>query len=492
VQDLRWEFASVAVEDPMINRSVLAHRYVAVCVAFVTVTGTVALAGSGAAAAPDARWRTISPDIKDTVGTPSIAKFGSGYEAVWVAKTSNSSSTFALEARLLTGAGTPTGPVITIVKGWLLGSDPTIFANGKTRVVAFTGAHGAYDGQAVYDATSANGKAWTIAGSLSGASAAHAQGVAVTTTGSGEVATVIGDPSGGVAYRIAVPSTSTVQPGSDGHAASSIAFTATPGVGVDQKSKAVWAVFSSGDGGGKTDGVWAVQLAPKVGSAAYAPDSSGNGRTSAYGVQQDLSLAGRAGGGLFTAYVTPNRSVAVWKIGAKRPLAVIPDSFGATAVYVTPAPAGRIWLYWRDGQGWQAVRSNKAATRFGPRTTIRVPGGADIEGTIAGYGTAGPLQALGQYARGTKALLVTSQIHPKLSVQAAPHHATAGHKLVVKVLDAGDAVRGAHVTFDKHTAVTNKHGTASFEVKHGTKKGGYGVLAAAAGYISAATTVHVG
>jgi hypothetical protein len=468
----------------------------------LAAVASIALAGASIVAMPAASgvshstWITISTgNVDNTVEVPSIAKFGSGYEVIWTAKTG---STYAIQARLLNAAGKPVGPVHTVVSKWnLIGEDPTIFAVGSTRYVAFAGDRedsnsDPYNSGVEDYATSKNGKTWTLgAGSMSHTTlAAQDGGTAVTpNAGTPVAAMALGN---GVTYHVGIDLSNRPAASSDG-TTSSTGFPATPGVGRDAKSKQVWALWASGASGAHKDGVWAQPILPSHGALIRAPGSSASNGTTSFGVQQDLSAASRIGGGVYTAYVTPaRRSIDVWRLGAKKPLATLKDLQGPSNVVVTPGPLGRIWVYWRDDSAWHATRSNKAATRFGPVTTVAIPKGASSNLGIAGAGTGGPLEAVALITTGSNVNeVVAHQFMPRLTVSATPHAVKRGHSFTVKVTDAGDPVKGATVHFDGLKKKTNRKGKAAFKVPSGLSLGKHAVTFTMSGYPAASARITV-
>jgi hypothetical protein len=474
-------------------------RRLAIVATAVVACALVALPSANGASTP--KWRVISTaNVKTTGTTPSIAKFGNEYEAIWVAKTgSTSNPTFSLIARRLNAAGKPLGPAITIVKGWVgIQGDPTILSQGKTRIIAFGGdksvSSSPYDDGAEYYETSTDGTHWTLnSGSLSAKDLADRDTGTAVINDNGTLITGLAE-NDGVRYHVGA-SASNPAPGTDKLTATTGNFSYTPGLGLDAKSHKVWALWYSNSGVNGQDGVNAQVIYPSPGARIHAPGSSNPTRHS-YGVQQDLSGASRVGGGVYTAYGTPDvQAIDVWKLGAKKPFASIKDHTGVSSMILTPAPHGRLWLYWRDSQGWRATRSNKAATKFGPVIAIKVPNPTHVLTTnifIAGNGSGGPLEAIATLttSKNVNEILAT-QVLPRLAVRAAPHSVKRGHSFTVTVTDAGDAVKGAVVHFDGSKSKTNKHGKVAVKVPHGAKPGKYAVTFGLGGYAGAHTNVVV-
>jgi hypothetical protein len=440
------------------------------------------------------KWLTISSGNIGTTGTtPSIARFGHGYEVVWVAKTG---SKWSIQGRVLNAAGKPTGSVVTLVKNWAgIALDPTILRVGSQRLLAFggdrTGTSGPYESDAEYFTTSSNGTSWTLnSGSLSAADLARVGSAAVVNAG-GTIITGLARQDG-VQYHVGA-STQNPAPGPDPLTATTGNFSGDPGLGVDRKTHQVWALWYSDSGINGKDGVNAQAIYPTKGSRVHAPGSS-NPTTKSAGVEQDLSVAARVGGGLYTAYRSPNsQSIVVWKVGASKPVVTMKAGpYGVDDIVLTAAPKGRLWLYWEDRNDWRATRSNKAATRFGRVTVLKLPNKNDLENImIAGNGSAGPLEAIATITTPSNAnQIVARQVRPRLSITAA-HAVKRGKKLRVKITDAGDPVKGAIVHFAGHKARTNAKGKVKFRVSKHARIGSTKIRATVKGYTPVIKRVKV-
>jgi hypothetical protein len=470
----------------------LRHQVRVAAIGSLAVATASMLAFPAANGAGTTKWVTLSPGIHNTLSTPSIAKFGSGYEAIWVADTG---AKFAVQARILNAAGKPVGKVITALGGWAgIQGDPTILADGKQRIIAFGGAKegtpGPYDSGAEFYLTSSNGKSWTLSsGSLSAADGADRDnGTAVINDGGTIIAGLA--ENGGVVYHVGA-SSSNPAPGPDHESSMTGSGTQEPGLAVDAKSHKIWAVWYS-DSSGIADGVHAQIISPSLGTLLNAPGSASK-TLGSFGAQQDVTAAARVGGGVYTAYGTPKvNSIDVWKLGAKKPFATIKTPNGVGALTLTPAPHGRLWLFWRDRFGWRATRSNRAATRFGPQIFLAPPKNLTLDEHLGATGTAGSLEAVAQYTTpSNQNIMIARQVLPKLIVSASPHSVKRGHSFTVKVTDAGDAVKGATVHFDGHKKKTNKKGRATFKVAHSTSLGKHPVTFTMRGYAAASTKVTV-
>jgi hypothetical protein len=462
----------------------------------IVVAAASMLAIPAASGAGKAKWVTISTgNVNNTGTTPSIARFGHGYEVVWVKKTGLTS--FQIDARMLNAAGKPVGGVITVISKWFgIENDPTILADGKERIVAFAGDKEGkpsnYDNDTEYYLTSTDGTHWTLStGSLSAAGLADRDdGTAVINDG-GTLITGMAAQDG-VVYHVGASATNPA-PGTDPLTATTGNFSYSPGLGVDRKTHKVWALWYSNSGKNGQDGVNAQIIYPSLGTRLNAPGSS-NPVTKSFGVQEDLSAASRVGGGVYTAYVTPKvQSIDVWKVGAKKPFATIKDHNLPGAVSLTSAPHGRLWLYWRDRNGWRAARSNKAATKFGRSIGLPIVPKSAIQNIyIAANGSAGPLEAIATQTTASNVNeLIARQVLARLSVKASPHSVKRGHTFTVKVTDVGDAVKGATVHFDGLKKKTNKKGKARFKVPGSASLGKHSVTFTMSGYTAASTKITI-
>jgi hypothetical protein len=459
----------------------------------IAVVATSVLAMPAASGAGAAQWITVSSgNINNTGTTPSIAKFGETYEAIWVAKTG---ATFAIEARILNAAGKPLGAVIPVVTHWEgIQGDPTILAAGKLRLIAFSGDREGkpsnYDNGAEYYSSSTNGRSWTLStGSLSDADGADNDNGTAVVNNAGAIITALATGGHIVVHNGA--STSNPATGPEIVSANTGNGTQEPGLAVDAKTHQVWATWFS-DSSGTDEGIHAQALLPSVGSRLNAPGSTSK-TLGTFGAQQDVTATARTDGGVYTAYGTPNvHAIDVWKLGAKKPFATIKDSTGVASIVLTAAPLGRLWLFWRDSAGWRAARSNKAATRFGPVTTFAAAKNLQSESRIAANGGTGPLEVVAVVTNNSGSTsLIARQILPRLSVSVSPSAVKRGHSFTVRVTDAADAVKGTSVHVDGQSKKTSASGRATFTVAGSTSVGKHTITLTLAGYAAASTTVTV-
>lgn len=454
-------------------------------------------AAAPAAGGGTSKWLTISSGtINSTSSTPSIARFGSNYEVIWAAKTGT--GTWSVQGRQLNAAGKPIGSQFTALNNWAgLGLDPTILADGSTRLIAFDGdltgsGDGPYESNAEYATTSSNGTSWNLgSGSLSASDLARVGGAAVVND-SGTIITGLARQDG-VVYHVGA-STQNPAPGTDPVTATTGNFSYDPGLGVDAKSHQVWALWYSNSGIKGQDGVNAQPIYPTKGSRVLAPASATSAGTGD-GVQQDLSAATRPSGGVYTAYRNATGTkIEVWKLGSAKPIATLnPGPYGVNDVVLSAAPNGRLWVYWSDRNDWRATRSNKAATTFGPVSVATLPNAQDIAGNlIAGDGSAGPLEALAIVTTPSSLNeVIARQILPRLSISATPHSVKRAKLVHVRVTDAGDPVKGATVHFEGGKKKTNKSGKATFKIGKHARLGATKATVTIKGYAGVSTKITI-
>jgi hypothetical protein len=266
-------------------------------------------------------------------------------------------------------------------------------------------------------------------------------------------------------------------------------------VGVGSDGRMFLAYFSNA-----TDrvGYWMRQLAPAVGAPTRLPDL-GQGSISR-GAR--LPMATRTTGGVYTAYCdtypgcTALRVTAVGHASLRLRLADAQIPQTPDAVWLAAAPSGRMWLVWVNRSGMFATRSNKALTRWAPVQRIALPAHTDTPFALSGNGAAGPLDVLANIAAGSPTVELRiwhQRIRPTLQITpVAPLvHSNMTHTVRLRLVDAGDPVRGGTIRLRGVSHVTNALGYATFTVPMGTRSGSYLAVGSAAGYVSARGTVRV-
>jgi hypothetical protein len=456
--------------------SVLFHsRLRAGLVAGVTVAALSTLfsmqVAHAAHAAPDPQWTRLSSGNVGTQQQPSVHRFGRDLQVVW---TQPDGQLTSMWTRILGADGNPTGPAERILRWQTLIPDPVIFAIGAKRYIVFAGMRTSnvtdpYSTGAEYYLTSADGRSWTLgSGSLSASErAAGSYGTAaIGYKGSPLVAFTEASASRITFHRGIDPNSPATQP--DGQTAGTGNFAYDTALGEDASTSDVWALWYSNSGKRATNGVVAQRLFPMMGSLVNAPASSttAHGTATSTAPDQDLPAVSRSaasGGGVYTAYATPKaNAITVWRVGARRPAFTIKATFEIGQVSLAAGPAGRLWIFWRNGTGQlQATRTNKAATRVGAIRDVPRLRGATVYRT-AGDGSRGPLDLVSLMAA-ARGAMDSIQVLPGLTGSAGRIW-KQGHSYAVTVTDAGAPVSGALVRFAGHSAKSNRHGLARFTV----------------------------
>ena len=138
---------------------------------------------------------------------------------------------------------------------------------------------------------------------------------------------------------------------------------------------------------------------------------------------------------------------------------------------IAAAPEGRLWVMWDVGGKIYATRTNHAATRVGPPSTLGPPGSKSVYGFLDGEGSSGPLDLIANDGQG----LWHQQVWPKLQVSGK----RAGKTIVFTVADAGDPVAAAKVRVGGKNLTTAANGRAILantppgRVKASASKAGY-------------------
>ena len=230
-------------------------------------------------------------------------------------------------------------------------------------------------------------------------------------------------------------------------------------------------------------GIFVRTIRPTLGPKRLVPSSLSKGDFVAPDVR--TPLVARSRGGLYVAFCggyPACRTVRLWKVGAKKALTVATDP-GVEDVNASAGPAGRIWVLWqnRPRKRIYATRSNRAATRFGPPTTVKPPPGTSSIWKVDGEGSIGTLDLFASVS--TPASLATwhTQVLPRLTVKCK-----GGEIVSCRVADAGDPVARATVKIGGGTLTTNAKGRVSADLRPGR----FRVVAAKGGYKGAKTRVR--
>jgi hypothetical protein len=387
------------------------------------------IAGSVTAAAQSAQhhakanpWHKISTGPIYSLVQPALLRVGKKLDVVWV---QGSNSKYRVVSRLFTASTAKArGTTHAVIPTWeQLNYQVAIVPDGKQRMVFFSGIHSALDHPAtqfdqslVYDATSADGKNWSLhTGSASHSKLLGSTGLTAVARG---VPYVAFDVNGIVRYHHGV-STAAPASTSDGAPATNTKCCAIhPGIGRDAKSGRVWEVWNDDSGVTGWDGIDAQPVAPGS-KRVHAPSSSvkSGGTSNSVTADQGVQVAGRpksAAGGLFTAYAVgwpePTK-IGVWRLGAKHLAFTIKSPHRIGDVGVAAGRGGRLWVYWVDRatQRIKVARTNPKATAIGRVHTLNNPHAApgNAPECLIGNGTAGPLDLVAVNAGSPTAVYLT-------------------------------------------------------------------------------------
>jgi hypothetical protein len=395
----------------------------------------------------------------------------------------------------------------TIEKGWAgISAYPRLVAgpSGGIRAV-FTGGNGVsgspYNVGTMYSATSSSaGTSWALVkGSMSQSTFVSLTDTSATTQSTGTP--VASWPGGsGVAFHVGTdPNTPASTPDSSVPVASG-SGTVVGTTLARETDGSVWVAWFTASGA-SDQGYWVDKITPTAAAKTEAPGSASTPGSNNQPLQSVAFAAGAKGGG-YLAYCVPGAGIscahiALWKVGAATATTVPGSSSQHSAkVAIAAAPGGHLWVLWYDTSlnKIHVIRSNAAATKFGPGLTIAAPPNtAEVSGLQA-EGSQGPLDVVAQALQNTAGVPVfywAAQILPNLALAGSPATVAPGKTVTFTVTDVGDPVAGATVTFLGKKATTNTSGVATVTVPTGTAAGSYQATAAKTGYTSATFTEKV-
>ena len=290
-----------------------------------------------------------------------------------------------------------------------------------------------------------------------------------------------GDSSPGAAgYHVG---TSSTEP--DVHFGGSNASVSHPNAAADSETGQVVIAWSDLDAGQTL-----VQSIFPAGPRAVAP---GGGAPDPL---ERVGMTGRDGGGIFVAYLRGSNQflgrVTVWRVGAPDRVRGLPGARGARFPGVTRGPAGRVWAFWadtvRNATRVFAARSNEAATRFGARVPVKLPGGAaSTLFSLEGEGTApGGMLDLVALVEQTDGIANWHQrVEPGITLRAK---ALGGGEVRFKTRDAGKKLETT-IRFAGETKATGDDGKVVMSAEPRRKK--YKAKATRDGYHRASRRVKV-
>ena len=468
-----------------------------------------AIAGTSHPAKSAQKWTKISSDTNFSIASAGLFRTKDGrLHVIWPSEdVGKVNTTFSLHYSTVAGREKllNTGK---IESGWsAIQQFPRLVAGpgGGLRAI-FTGGNGMggspYNTGAIYTSTSsAAGTSWTLGtGSLSESVQVNLTDDAATTESNGTPVAAWA-ASTGLAYHAGVDPTIPSM-NSDGL----VSGNSTTGVGdptlVRTKSGAIEAGWFNSSGT-TSEGYWTDQLEPAKGTPAKAPGSGGPNQTNGQPFEP-VALASRVGGGEYLAYCVPTRvlhcgHIALWQVGSKKTIAVPHSSSGqANNVAIAAAPGGHLWIAWFDNgtNKVSVVRTNSAATRFGPVLTFAPPASLFSFSGLQAEGSTGPVDLIALEQQSTahsSPAYYDTQVLPALQIKSSKSSVSNAKSATITftVTDTGDAVSGVTVKFLGQSAKTNAKGQAKFTIKKGTAKGSHSATAGKSGYTPGSVTVKV-
>jgi hypothetical protein len=447
------------------------------------------LPGPAAVAGKPGVWTKIGADVESNNVAPTVVRTGDGVlHIAWQDDAGSNQVYRYLRIRKDGSAiGTPTSLLPTAWAG--LHAAPKLIRDGAGVRLIFSGLRqigsGDYDLGVVYTATAPeDGSPWDLVnGSMSHDNHAY--------TASGLSGTLRnGNPFAGFTFSDTVFWHNGVDNAFP--AASDETFTVSGGVlydfsmATEKASQDIWGAWYNLQM--PKNGIWAMKLEPSRGAPTRAPGSIDNSGDSLL-PGQDVALTGRIGDkGVYAAYCSgyPTcNSIKLWKVGANGASSV-PGSAGVDVIAIAPGPNGRLWIIWHENgvNKLFAVRTNKAATKFGAVRSIGLPSGTIDVYAIAAEGSTSLVDVVINASTISASNVWHTQIQPGLALLASPvkFDNAAAHTVTFTVKDAGAPVQGAKVTIAGKSDRTNADGIAKISFPKGFHTGTYKATARKAGY----------
>ena len=195
------------------------------------------------------------------------------------------------------------------------------------------------------------------------------------------------------------------------------------------------------------------------------------------------TIAGRAGGGVFSAYAPDAARVLLLRFGGKPRPVPVPKGVQVLSAGVVAGPDGRLWVYYGNERQTFVTRTSKSTSSFEPLQTLASPPKTVQLFRFEGEGSAGPLDLFADVTVNgtTRDGSYQTHVFPQLSLRAA----ASGGRLTVRVTDAGDPVAGAKVTgLPGGAKTTDAKGLVVVTLAAG-QKGSFTLAATRAGYLPA-------
>lgn len=426
----------------------------------VTAAAVVALLAPGSTNAAVKFTRFSAPGA-GPIPSFGMARTGDGVlHLVYQTTAPNSSSPNGLAARAISPSG-KVGPEVQALAGWSAGR-PGLIALPNGSLQAFFGAIAPDNTSAVWAISSTDGgSTWSPPANVKAPdNEALAYGADVTAqqTGGNPVLTL---PQAGnlvIQQGLGGTATTAVVTGSGDGSAGDV------NSAVDAASGNVVAAWQSLDGSG---GDFIQTVAPTPGAAQKMPGT----------LMNQLVIAGRdKGPGVYAGYTTDGTHVRLQRYGGGSVAVGKVQGVNAKVLGVATGLDGRIWALWGDDTTVAFTRSNKAVTKFEPIQKAKI--GAATLARLSGDGRLGPLDLLvDQLPPSGPGGAFHARVLPILSGSFK----VAGHKLLAKITDAGDPVKGAKVAVAGKSAKTNSSGKATIALPK-SASGKLAVTVTAPGY----------
>lgn len=492
-------------------------------IALATLALTSVIAGAqpattsaGAATSQEAgRWTKVGK-VATNFAQPGLARTTDQVlHAVWVRKNPGDDNASDIMHTGFGSGGSIAQPTSVIQSGWnIIWPVPDVVELGTdSHLVALFGGMRSTDPNETHLGISAataptDASAWTLsAGEVAGSQGGSDQ-IGATTVG--DVPFFSWGHAGGIyVHRGTDPST----PDYDYQAALGGCCGYNPDMAVSQTGR-IWLTWYSNS---SQNGVWAQEVDAGTGAPVGSPTKMPGSTTRYSGEDESIQQITRTpiaaqegtGSNVYVAYTGgypfPNR-LRVWTIGPDGPSADsnVVASVGAAKSIGTPAvatdPSGRTWVLWTESNGGSvkiyARRSNVGATRWGATVSVKAPNpDASCQSIteLTPEGTAGGVVdvfATVVEGCGPSYALWHTQMEPGLSLGANPSRFQGKQKITFKVSDAGVAVRGAKVSIDGKSAVTDEDGIARIVLGPYSRDKKLVASATKNGYIRAHTVVR--
>lgn len=400
--------------------------------------------------------------------------------------------TISLMHREIDPKGTLTGDPAPVVAGWKTLAVPALIAGADGSLeLLFGGVLGSqqrddpYNQGSLYRAFRAAGStAWELApGALSSNRYAYLGPIAATVDSSGTRWTAWAASS-----QLNLQKGLEADPVTGLHGAGCCPY--LPGLATDAVSGEVVAGWYSN--ANTLGGHLLRQVSPSLGEIVVAPGSVAEaaGRQQSQNPGQQVPLRSRLGQpGVYVAYCEGYPTCAaidLWAFGAPKPL-VVAKAAGARAVNLAAAPEGRFWVMWLESGQPVAMRSNKAADRFGPRVAFPKVAGSAYH--LSGEGSLGPLDTF----LNTGSEIRYTRVYPPLTLTASPRSIPSeqGAAVTFSASDVGDPVAGVEISVNGRTLTTDDAGRASVEIPKGGKPGTIAASASKEDYQKATLSLTV-